>query len=217
MSGPNTCPSLKLPDAGAEQPEAHAGDDRQAQTRGASVRLVLDARDQDDRDDRQRDPADDHLVREALGDEPHAHRDHRGQDGGDRRDDGHPADGQGAIQARDADPAGDPTGDAPAQVRTREQRLAQKHGQREREGHPDDLRDEHDPEDRGPPAGQAATEVARAPRDRRGQPEDHGARRAGEEVDQDGVSAAGWASGSASPSSRAVGPGNSTTESAALS
>ena len=96
------------------------------------------------------------------------------------------------------------------QVGRAEPGLAEHQRQAEGERHPDDLRDEDDAEDGRPPARQAATEVAGAPCDRGGEPEDHGPRRAGQDVDQAGVS-------TGSPSSTAVGPGSSTTESAAAS
>ena len=50
--------------------------------------------------------------------------------------------------------------------------LAADQGEDERHGHPDELRPEHDPEQRRPSGQEPAAEVAAAPRDRRQEAED---------------------------------------------
>ncbi len=182
---------------------------RQAQPARSTAGAVLDPRHEDHGDDGQSHPDQHDGVRQAVEDEPDHDRDGGGQHGRDRGDDGHPTDGQGAIQAGDADPAGDPAGHTPTQVRDGWKTLGANDGQAEGHRHTDELGDQDDAEDRGPSAGESTTEVTGPPGGRRDQPEHDGAGRAGQDVDQ--------ALGSAGASSLAVGPGSSTTASAAAS
>ena len=160
-------------------------------------------------------------CRDALEHDPRADRDDRRQDARDRRHDAHPADGQAPVQRRDADTAEHAGDDAQQQVATDRERLASDQGEGQREGHARELGHEHDTEHRGPPAGQTAAEVAGTPRGGGGQAEHHGERASRQVEDQALASPdVGWAGardGSSTASSTAVGPGNSTTASAAAS
>ena len=114
-----------------------------------------------------------------------------------------------------------PATKAQQQVRRAGYGLTAKHGDGEREGHADDLRQQDDAEHGCAPAGQPATEVAGAPGGRSGQPERDGGRPRGQAVDQAptpvGTVSSPASDGSSTPSSTAVGPGSSTTASAAPS
>ena len=181
--------------------------------------LVRDARHEHDGDDGQADPDEHQRRRQPLEQEAGRDRDDRGEDRRDRRDDAHPADRQSAIQRRDADPAEDARDSTQQEVRSLGDRLASDDGDDQGEGHADQLREQDDAEHRSAPAGQPATEVAGAPGDRRGQAEQDGRCPAGQGVDQAAPSTDGAVAraGSSTPPSTAVGPGSSTTASAAPS
>ena len=141
----------------------------------ARPRLVRDARHQHDRDDGQADPGEDHGAGGCPRGRSRHDRDDRGEDAGDRRDDAHPADASPRYSAVMPNPPAIAGHDAPERGR-RGSGTASPDDQREgqRDGHPDELRDEDDAEDRRASAQQPAAEVAAAPDDRGGEPEDDG-------------------------------------------
>ena len=96
-----------LGDAHAHGADADAGQQGQLQARAPGGR-VADARDEDHRHDRQRDPDQDERRRDALQDDAGGDRDDGRHHAGHGRDDPHPADGQPLVERPDPDPAGDP-------------------------------------------------------------------------------------------------------------
>ena len=216
-----TWPSLSPEMAIPKQPIATPRDERLRQA-GPPAALVGDARNEHDRDDGEADPGEDDGRRESLEDDPADDRDDRREDAGDRRDDAHPPDRETAIQRGDADAAEDTRHEAEQQVGPGRHRLtARTIAMAIAISHPDELRQEHDAVDGRAPAGQPTTEVGGTPRRGGGEPERdrRGSRR--ERVDQPvtpmGAGSSGASDGSSTPSSTAVGPGSSTTASAALS
>ena len=203
-----------------EAPDGDAGDEGLAQP-GPSTTLVRDPRNEHDREDREADAGEDHRGRDAFEDDPADDRDDRRQDAGDRRDDAHPTDRQPAVQGGDPDATQAAGDQAQQQVRRAGHGLAAEQGDAEREGHADGLRQQDDAEHGRAPAGQPATEIAGSPGGRSGQPERDRGRPRGQGVDQAptpvGTVSSPASDGSSTPSSTAVGPGSSTTASAALS
>ncbi len=211
---------VQLGDDDPEQPDGRARDERLGQPRPATA-LVGDPRHEDHRDDGHDDAQQHELRRPALQDDAADDRDDRRQDTGDGRHDAHPSDGQTAIQPGDADAAEGPGGHAQEQVVAGRERLGADDGDAQGQAHADQLREHDHAEHRRPPAGQAATEVPGAPGQRGGQPEQDGRGAGGDGLDQAAPSMAApsgvVSAGSGTPSSTAVGPGSSTTASAAAS
>ena len=212
-----------LGDEDAERADGHTRDEGEAESRGSDP-IVANPRDQDDRRDGQPDADQDQRRGDPLQQDAGRDRDERCDDACDRGDHAHPADGQGLIQGRDPDPAGQTAKEAPDQIGRLWGGLAADDRESECDGRSNQLGEEHDAEQVCPTSQQTAPEVGRAPCERGSEAEDDGRHRAGDEVAQTGSpdsssTAGATTEGEASmPSaSTAVGPVNSTTSSAALS
>ena len=99
-SGPNAWPSLICARKTLNKPIPTPADQSEAAGPTARRVVVADARHEDHRDDRQRDPDQDQRRRHALEDDPGGDRDERRDDARDRRHDPHPSDGEAAGTAR---------------------------------------------------------------------------------------------------------------------
>ena len=139
---------------------------------GRPATAVVDTRNEDDRDDGDRDPDEDEWCRDAFRNDASRDRDGRREHAGHRRDDAHPSHREPVVESGDPDAAGDPGRDTQKEIGAGRDRLGPDDRQAQGDGHPDELRDQHDPEDRATSGQQAATEITRSPGDRRDKTED---------------------------------------------